>query len=111
MLNKLVLVSSHKIERFIMGMSTHIVGFRPANDRWKKMKAVYETCAAAGIAVPEDVQRFFDYEPPGNKPGISVDIKNCEAVSQWVDESKSGYEIDITKLPKDITIIRVYNAW
>jgi len=102
---------STAIECFVMGMSTHIVGFRPADERWKKMKAAYEACEMAGIAVPKDVEEFFGYEPPGDKPGMEVEIEDSEAVSEWSDESRSGYEIDVAKLPKDIAVIRVYNSW
>lgn len=93
-----------------MGMSMHITGFRPADDRWKRMKAVYEACEAAGVDVPEDVEEFFDYQSPGDKPGMEVEIEDSEAVSEWHDECGSGYEIDVAKLPKDIVIIRVYVA-
>lgn len=94
-----------------MGMSTHIVGFRPADELWKKMKAAYEACEAADIDIPKDVKKFFGGEPPGDKPGMEVEIEELEAVSGYSDESRDGYEIDVRKLPKDIVIIRVYNSW
>lgn len=94
-----------------MGMSTHIVGFRQADDRWKRMKAAYEACEAAGVEIPDDVDDFFDGEPPGDKPGMEVDIKCSPAVSEYNDDSLSGFEIDIRELSKDIGIIRVYNSW
>ena len=32
-----------------MGMSTHIVGFRPADEAWNKHKKVWDTCVGAGL--------------------------------------------------------------
>ena len=94
-----------------MGMSTHVVGFRPPDKKWLKMKAAYEACEAADIAVPDDIEDFFDGEGPSDKPGMEVQIKRTEAVKEWSDDSRSGYEIDVTKLPKDVTVIRVYNSF
>lgn len=92
-----------------MSMSTHAVGFRPADAMWNKMKAIYEACEKADVDVPVEVMRFFEDEEPGDKPGKEVDIK--EAAKEWNDEYRQGFEIDITKLPKDVKIIRVYNSF
>lgn len=29
-----------------MGMSMHVVGYKPADEHWKKMKAAWDACAA-----------------------------------------------------------------
>ena len=92
-----------------MGMSTHVVGFKPADDKWKKMKAVWDACNDANTDVPRDVARFFDEQYPGDRPGMAVDIR--EAITKWGDESSSGYEVDVTKLPKDVTVVRFFNSW
>jgi hypothetical protein len=55
------------------------------------------------------VEDFFDGEGPGDKPGMEVQL--TDAVKEWSDDSRSGYEIDVTKLPKDVSVIRVYNSW
>ena len=96
-----------------MGMSVHIEAFRPPNEKWKRLKAVYDSCVAAGIDPPDDVAEFFNYEGPDN-----AGVKLCldypqvhECLSEWRGEASSGYEIDLTKLPKDITILRFYNSW
>lgn len=92
-----------------MSMSTHVVGFRPADAKWNQMKTAYEACEAAGIPVPREVERFFDDEPPGDRPGAEVSIKG--ALCEWSDTYRSGYEVDLTKLPPDVRILRFYNAY
>ena len=92
-----------------MSMSTHVVGFKPADSKWKKMKAVWDACTAAGVDPPNEVEDFFDGIYPGDDPGMSVDIKS--AVAEWSDEGCSGHEVDVTKLPKDVTVIRFFNSW
>lgn len=93
-----------------MGMSTHVVGFRPADEEWNRMKAAYNSCKAAKVGVPDAVYQFFDGESPGDKPGMEVDIRS--AVREWNDgQSRSGYEIDLSKLPSNVKIIRCYNSY
>lgn len=90
-----------------MGMSTHIIGFRPPDEKWKKMKIIWDACEAADVTPPEEVLIFFDHEPPDDK-GVEVAIE----AKDWSDKDMSqGYEVDITKLPKGLTIIRFYNSW
>jgi hypothetical protein len=97
-----------------MGMSTHIVGFRPANgpanDRWKKMKAVYDACNEAEIPIPAEVAGFFNGEPP-DPTGVRVGLENSTCVQPWKSNDAEGFEVDVTKLPKDVTVIRFYNSW
>lgn len=92
-----------------MSMSTHIKGFRPADEAWKKMKAAWESCEAANVPVPREIEKFFGDEPPGNKPGIEVDLG--KAVTPYREEGVDGFEVDINKLPKGITIVRFFNAY
>jgi len=92
-----------------MGMSTHAVGFKPADDQWKKMKAVWDSCVEAGCGIPEVVDAFFDGEDPRDKPGMEVELG--EACQPWGAEFKDGYQIDVTKLPEGVRYIRVYNCY
>lgn len=94
-----------------MGMSTHVIGFRPPDARWKKMKAVYDACIAAETTPPKEVMEFFGHEDPDDS-GVEVEIEDTDAVSEYSDEySAHGYEIDIRKLPKDVHILRFYNSY
>lgn len=92
-----------------MGMSTHIVGFRQADEQWKKMKAAWDACAAAGLRPPQEVVDFFDGENPKDKIGQEVDIGGAK--EPWSNDYAAGFEIDIEKLPKGVKVIRFYNSW
>jgi hypothetical protein len=93
-----------------MGMSTHVVGFKPPDDKWKKMKAVYDACRAASVRPPKDVEDFFCDCPPDNR-GVEVTIERTACASEYNDSGRQGFEIDIKKLPADVTIIRFYNSY
>lgn len=92
-----------------MGMSTHIVGFRPPDERWNKMKAIWESCEAAGVPVPGDVSEFFEQEDPADRPGMEIDIS--DAVCGYGSEGHDGYEVDISKLPDGVSVVRFYNSY
>lgn len=89
-----------------MGMSTHVTGFRPPDDDWKKMKAVYDSCKEAGIDPPEEVDDFFEGLPP-DEAGVEVDL----IYHEWTDDGCEGYEIHVDEIPAGVKIIRFYNAW
>lgn len=95
-----------------MSMTTTVRGFRPPDEKWKKMKAVWDSCQKAGIEVPDDVQAFFDYSAPDPR-GVEVDLTEGKkaAAKEWGDSDRQGYEVDLSRLPKGISFIRFYNSW
>lgn len=99
-----------------MGMSTYVVGFKPADDKWRKMFAVWRACKDAGVQAPDDVLEFFEYDDPDPK-GVQIEsheMQRSGAVVEWKDEHSEGYELDLTKLRAvhpDVTVIRFYNSW
>lgn len=102
-----------------MSMSTFVVGFKPPDEKFKKMKAVWDACEAAGIKLPDDAVEYFErtigkWEMP-DPTGIQVDLDPsgaaCLAVTRWHAESRQGFQIDLRQLDPDIKIIRFYNSW
>lgn len=91
-----------------MGMSTHVVGIKPPNEYWKKMKAAWDACMEADVIPPQEVEEFFDGEPPDEK-GVVVDLG--EFKEKYKGEAEEGYEININNLPDGVEIIRFYNSW
>ena len=89
-----------------MGMSTHIVGFVPPDEDWKKMKLVWDSCKSAGIEVPEAVQKFFNWEVPDER-GVEVKLP----VIEWSQDTMQGYELELDKIPANVKTIRFYNSW
>ena len=89
-----------------MAMSTYVVGFRPPDERWNQMKAVYDACGDAGVDPPEEVSRFFAWADPDS--GIEVDLGEAARVFQT--ENTSGFEVILDKLPLDLKFIRFINS-
>ena len=98
-----------------MSMSTYVVGFKPVDAKLLKMKAVWDAREAAKVEIPEEVEDFFGSERP-DASGVKLeesDLANDKgsAVSEYNAEGENGYEVDLTKLPKDVKIIRFVNSY
>lgn len=97
-----------------MSMSTRVVAFKPPGEKWQQMKAVWDACATAGIEALRQVEEYFNEEPP-DPAGVEIDrgeLIQCGALRDWNDgPHANGYEVDVTRLPKDVTVIRFYNSW
>lgn len=96
-----------------MGSSMHVVGFRPPDEMWRRMKAVWDACTEADISVPAAVELYFDGMPP-DPAGVHISeatLTNAGAVSEWAADMREGHELDLTKIPPGVTIIRFYNSY
>ena len=93
-----------------MGACSCIKGFKPPDEKWHKMKAVRDACLKAKINTPKEVDDFFDGKTPDEK-GVEVDLKSLPCCKKWNVDYAEGYEIDVSKLPKDVTIIRAYTSY
>lgn len=94
-----------------MSMSTWIEAFKPPGEKWARMRAVWDACMEAGVEVPPEVDGYFEGMAP-DPAGVEIqDFRNSPAVSGWKDGMRQGFEVDVTKLPKDVTVIRFYNSW
>jgi len=87
-------------------MSTHVTGFAPPDERWAKMKAIWDACEAAGIPVPGEVGEFFGGDDP-DPAGVEVELPTRE----WSGDSGAGYELDVSAIPPQVKTIRFYNSW
>jgi len=91
-----------------MGMSSHVTGFKLPDEKWKKMKAIYDACKVANISPPQEVNEFFDYSPPDDA-GVQVGIP-CTKSSDS-DSCSDIFEVNLKDVPKDVTLIRFVNSY
>jgi hypothetical protein len=98
-----------------MGMSTHVSGVRDLDGRFKQMINVKLACEAANIEYPREVNEYFlDYDPGCDVEDLErymseVAIENACTCDNY--DATESYEVDITKLPEDITKVRFINSW
>lgn len=87
-----------------------IVAFRPADEMWRRMKAVWDACLTAGINLPAEVERYFNGEAP-DPHGVELaehQLREAGAVRDWEADMCEGFEVDVSKLPPEVTVVRFY---
>jgi hypothetical protein len=95
-----------------MGMHSYVLGFREPDEKWHQMKSVWDACKAADIDSPKEVEMFFGGEAP-DPSGIETPLSygKSPCCSEYKSDMREGFEIDISKLPDNITKIRFVNAY
>jgi len=92
-------------------MGIHVIGFQNSDEKFQQMKDVWDACEKAGVKPPTEVSEFFDYEAPGVR-GRPVAIEGTPCCRKWNEEEmQDGFEVDVTKLPEGVTVIRFYNTY
>ena len=91
-----------------MSKTLCITGYKPVDEKWEKMLSVYNSCVEAEVNIPEEVNEFFEWEDPNNKPGLSVDMWNV--IEKYYNVGESGFELKIENIPRDVKVIRFYNS-
>lgn len=93
-----------------MSMSMRVVGFRPADDTFRRMKAAWDACKAAGVMPPKEVTAFFNGDEPDDA-GVEVPLRRVAGVSEYKADMREGFEVDLRLLDPTIKIIRFYCSW
>jgi hypothetical protein len=88
-------------------LETRICGFHPADEEWHRMNAVWEACKKAKVPVPQEVEVFFNHRPPFEQYGVEMQIP--AAVREFKDDVSELYEVDLSKLPQNVKIVRFYH--
>jgi hypothetical protein len=89
-------------------MSTRVIGFKPPDEEYASKVKAYRACVEAGVPVPKELERFFDYGEPDDA-GMEVDISN--SIRKWDGSNASGFEVEVATIPEGVKVIRFYNSW
>jgi hypothetical protein len=97
-----------------MAMTSYVYGIIPPDDMWQSMKTIWDACITANIVPPKEVVDFFKGEAP-DPSGVVMHLASWRELHSCTQEySKEmcvGYEVDITKLPPHVKIIRFVNSY
>jgi len=90
-----------------MSLTIRIEAIRSPDEKWEKMKAVWDACEEAGVSVPHEVEEYFNHREPDGS-GVALDLVNDqpEWIEEWCGHYYNGYEVLLEHMPKDISRIR-----
>lgn len=93
-----------------MGMSTHVKLLRSKNDpTYQEYLKVLMACKEAEINPPKIVNDYFGGDGIDNDPETPLEIEF--KATPWGDESREGFQIELSDLPEGVKTIRFYNAY
>lgn len=91
-----------------------VIGVLPPDKQWKAMKKAYDACVAAGITIPSEITTYFGPTGPQEEGRSLILQDDTEGEdSKYVGRIPSGVEgiqIDLKKLPKDVTVLRILTS-
>ncbi len=92
-----------------MSMSMTAYGVVPGDDKFREMKAIWDSCKAAKVPAPDHVREFFGWVTPSEAGAL---VRLAVAAEFYGDEEEDqGIEVDLAKLPPGVTRIRFVCRW
>lgn len=85
-----------------MSASINIEFICPPDEKYDKMKQVWNLCKEMNIEVPEEVGTFFNWEEPSIH-GTIIYQPDCLIKANFYNESM----IEVEKIPSNIKFIRI----
>lgn len=93
-----------------MSMSTRIVGFVEPDADYQRKVAAWKACKAAGISPPPELDKLFDGAAPDDA-GMEVKIADTAITRHSPYDCADAWDVDITKLPKGVRVVRFINSY
>lgn len=92
-----------------MGISTYVQGLKPKTEEYQTKLDIYTACRKINVEPPREIVDFFDGEIC--EEGIVIELPK-EAVREYAyNYCREFFEVDLTKLPPDVTKIRFVNSY
>lgn len=97
-----------------MSMSTYVLAVRDLTKKFNTLWNIKEQCDKADISYPKEVIEFFgdmlhESREYTESELLTFDLEEKDGVKEL--EGSSGFEVELSKLPKDIKKIRFVNSW
>ena len=98
-----------------MSMGSNVYGVRDLDGKFAKMAKVKKACEEAAVEYPKEVREFFGkhgvHEPLEHLQKEMEQIDITSAVTRSSADSQDMFDVDLSKLPKDVKAIRFVNSY
>lgn len=96
-----------------MSMASFVSGIRDLDGKFAKMMKAKLACEEAGAAYPAEVREYFkcpeESEDTLRRDMESVDIN--DATSEYSRDATDVFDVDLSKLPEGVKVIRFENSY
>lgn len=92
-----------------MSINTYVQGLKPKTNEYQIKLDIFISCKKLNIEPPKEIKDFF-YDWEICEEGIVTELPK-ESVREYTDEYRDFLEVDLTKIPKDISKIRFVNSY
>lgn len=96
-----------------MSMYTYVEFGKRPDDKFKKYKEILNLCFETNVAPPQEVVNYFrnnNLDPEADNIWNQVGFDE-EAIEANFEDGFDEIIVDVTKLPKDVTLIRFCNSY
>jgi hypothetical protein len=98
-----------------MSVSSHCVAIKPATTEYLAKAAAWRACRAAGVAIPDELLKFFDYHEPDDS-GMLTDLGTSHGAKHpcckpWGNDMCDGFQVDLGLVPEGTRFIRFYTSY
>lgn len=93
-----------------MSQSMHVIGVGKPDENHRKMYAAYQSCLAAGISIPDEINEYFDWSTP-NENGRKIELRRGDSIKEYKADMREGFDVDLSKLPPNITHVRFFVSY
>lgn len=98
-----------------MNSSLRLEGIFLADERYRKMLAIFDQCKELDVRVPDEVLEFFDYKSNPDPMGHTISLitmrndSGVRLVTEFTGGTSSeGLEINVDDIPENIKVLRFY---
>ena len=90
-----------------MGVSYSIKGLKPITETYRKKLAIYNMCKELNITPPDEILKYFEDEIEPCEDGMIVNLTS-DAINVHYNNNLSYkyFDVDLSKIQKDVTKIR-----
>lgn len=89
-----------------MSVTVSMTAIRPPDETWKKHAAVWAACEAAGVEVPAETCKFFDYEKP-HPDGVTLSLGSMTHPKGAAVQVEQAVQIHLDQLPDGVRLVEL----
>ena len=97
-----------------MSESISVTAFRDMDGEFQRMLEAKRYCEAHGFSYPKEVQDYFGgdvEEAEDDLRDSMLEVPLGDIVQEYESEGSDGYEVDVTRLPKEVKTLRFSRSW